>query len=876
MSIDENAKIAFAGLCHDLGKMTERGRIQDCQPTDGDVQLCCPSFNNAPHTHKHAAWSAKSIDVIEGDLPDIKKLHCAPFTSWATPQGETGDSIINAIGKHHKPDTFLQQIITCADRIASGFERKRYDDYVSTPDAEQDINESQKSHPSHYRARLKPILDDHNQQNYAFDVTPLTGKALFPKKWENKKSQEESQQDYKDLWQSFKDGLHTIPKSQKRNFPLWLSHFDSLYLMHTWCIPSATVKETQPNVSLYDHSKLVSALSVALYQFYKESDKKDAIEKLKHPVNAGNAPFLIIQGDFMGIQDFIFAGTTKTDKNTAKLLRGKSFYVSLLAELAGLRIMDELDLPSTCKMLSAAGKFTIIAGNTKANRQKTNDIAQDISQWFLKTMYGVGNIIISQTSATAADLLCSSNTQNNFSNLMKKLHDDLDIKKHQSHTLHTTAITFDKTYEQFQKLGSCELNSTLPAQCDHDGMKLSHISRDQIVIGDNIVHGNKLVISKMPLNDDDSFANKTLKQTIFGFYISFVDSKKTESLLSQDTIVRVWDFAPADSPDEPLWKNYAKLFISGHVPTVSPDDKHNPHYDGWEGIPESGTKPFNMLSVLDQNIDFNQDNKKTTYGIDALAIVKGDIDNLGNLFQNQSKYYTFAGMAGLSRQIDMFFSVYLPSWLASHKKYKDCYTVFAGGDDFFLIGPWYRMQDLAQDLRQEFSDYICKDSVTFSVGMALCDEKTNIATMGDMGEHALDRAKDYGATYDENGQLKTPLKKNAVCIFDKAVSWTDFKTLKTKENKIFDLNGNLKKGLSTGYIYGMLEFTDMVDSTKPKDAMWLSRHTYRTARYIKDNKISEDNQGAFKLFLDMFKEYKGNSRIPLTNYLYKNRTNSGG
>ena len=69
----------------------------------------------------------------------------------------------------------------------------------------------------------------------------------------------------------------------------------------------------------------------------------------------------------------------------------------------------------------------------------------------------------------------------------------------------------------------------------------------------------------------------------------------------------------------------------------------------------------------------------------------------------------------------------------------------------------------------------------------------------------------------------------------------------------------------------MLELIDMVGSKNPQHAMWLSRHTYRTARYIKDKKVPEDLEQEFKMFLDMFVEYKDVSRIPLTNYLYRNR-----
>jgi CRISPR-associated protein Csm1 len=50
--------------------------------------------------------------------------------------------------------------------------------------------------------------------------------------------------------------------------------------------------------------------------------------------------FLLVQGDFFGIQNFLFAAGAETRKQAAKLLRGRSFQVSLFTEMAALRLLD--------------------------------------------------------------------------------------------------------------------------------------------------------------------------------------------------------------------------------------------------------------------------------------------------------------------------------------------------------------------------------------------------------------------------------------------------------------------------------------------------------------------------------------------------------
>ncbi len=88
--------------------------------------------------------------------------------------------------------------------------------------------------------------------------------------------------------------------------------------------------------------------------------------------------------------------------------------------------------------------------------------------------------------------------------------------------------------------------------------------------------------------------------------------------------------------------------------------------------------------------------------------LKGDVDNLGTIFQKGLEKANFAKMNALSRQINQFFSLWLPAYCA--EKNPNIYTVFAGGDDFFLIGPWYSTQKLAFDMQTYFRHYVAENS----------------------------------------------------------------------------------------------------------------------------------------------------------------------
>ena len=120
--IDEAARVAFASLIHDVGKFAQRAGLTVSPLTkDTHVQLYCPrTLENRP-THIHAAYTPMAIDAMEAWLPDLVGGRTAPFEGAGAL--EHADSLINAAGAHHRPETLLQWIVATADRAASGFER---------------------------------------------------------------------------------------------------------------------------------------------------------------------------------------------------------------------------------------------------------------------------------------------------------------------------------------------------------------------------------------------------------------------------------------------------------------------------------------------------------------------------------------------------------------------------------------------------------------------------------------------------------------------------------------------------------------------------------------------------------------------------------
>ncbi len=87
-------------------------------------------------------------------------------------------------------------------------------------------------------------------------------------------------------------------------------------------------------------------------------------------------------------------------------------------------------------------------------------------------------------------------------------------------------------------------------------------------------------------------------------------------------------------------------------------------------------------------------------GIKSLAILKADVDNMGKFLENSDVTNSFESFDSFSKTMDNFFSLYVPKMMKEN--YPNTYTVFAGGDDLFLLGAWNEILDLARDIEKEF------------------------------------------------------------------------------------------------------------------------------------------------------------------------------
>lgn len=120
--------------------------------------------------------------------------------------------------------------------------------------------------------------------------------------------------------------------------------------------------------------------------------------------------------------------------------------------------------------------------------------------------------------------------------------------------------------------------------------------------------------------------------------------------------------------------------------------------------------------------------------------------------------------------LELFFAGYVNTLLK--QRYPTVYSVFSGGDDLFLIGPWDTLAHLAVELEEAFRAFAGHNPcVTLSGALTIAHPKTHIAALAEDCEARLKQVKDQppGPVYpDREG-------RDAVYFMGQIFTWDDLK-----------------------------------------------------------------------------------------------------
>ncbi|MEO1808609.1 MAG: hypothetical protein AAFU33_27640, partial [Bacteroidota bacterium] len=533
---------------------------------------------------------------------------------------------------------------------------------------------------------------------------------------------------------------------------------------------------------------------VSLYNWMRIKAAKEICDK-QRSISSQDEPYLLLKGDFSGIQKFIYSridmSTAGNQGGLSKRLRGRSFYVVLLTQYAANEIKRRLDLSVANILYTAGGHFLMTLPNREGILEEIADIEKELNLYLLKQLSGRVSLLLGQVT-------CGSDLFDNTSTYYQKLGgvmSQLKFRKYQGY-LHQI---FDQSLSPI--LSSAELDPSRTDQFQDDhylGLRLPY---------------SGLLLCIETQNDKFRSPEALLRVAHLGYgegpharhvhyFMPGLDTpKEDESPLYtiNDLDLKAIKGIVIETARQLKSGDIQRITISQFRP-LKGDFQDDQDYDGLRslieaveseiGVPVSfvfepiGTDaPFNEYNVVAdfgvlEGMNARESNWETPEGISSqpkekdtlsyplMAVMRLDIDDLGALFEKGlGEDHSFQRVATLSRELSFFFSSYF-NVLA--RKWK-IYVTYSGGDDAFVVGSWYNILHFAKELRKEFEKFVCyHPGITFSAGIFLCDSHYPVAKFAEMAAEAEENAKSYKSTQTDE------ITKNAIHLFDHTLSWERF------------------------------------------------------------------------------------------------------
>ena len=521
------------------------------------------------------------------------------------------------------------------------------------------------------------------------------------------------------------------------------THLLAVLQSYAWCIPSGA-QTGRPEVSLYDRLRSTAAIASCLYKYHSTTEtlSDEAISALDQK------RCVLLTGGVSGIQDYIFGISTTGAGGVAKRLRARSFFVQLLSEAASLRVLREFHSPLSNLLMASGGKFYILLPNLPDTADRLTRLQNEFDESLLKGFHGELAVNFAWTEMSDGDFAAGR-----FSVVLAHLNEQLQHRKArrlagalQAEGGWRSADVFVR--EPFDGEHVCEACGRFAAKHPSDKNKPLEIDTcnqcfDQLSLGRRLTQAQYISF----------FNGGGGRVPCLGLSATIDDRPHRDAFL----VVRL------NNPDLSRAGQWPVMFR--YIATYIPRDKN--------GDP----RPFDDIAGTNKT------------GIHLLGILKADVDYLGQVFQEGLRRESAADgldtlprVAALSRELDWFFSGWL-DWLLS-TKYKDCYTVYSGGDDLLIVGPRRIVLSLAREIYEEFKRYTGHPEITLSAGIAVVKPRLPLAHTVKVADGALDRAKNQG--------------RNKLCVLGETLEWKDAASL---AREITDLYGHKPR---SSFLYHLL------------------------------------------------------------------------
>lgn len=804
---------------HDIGKFVQRANsgAQRMPPEVAKFeQDVLPAWDGRP-THWHALWSEAFFQEMEG-------------SGLSFPAGVNRSLVRHVAVFHHKPDAargFISSIgwlATVADWLSSGMDRKERDEALDRPQGWGAFIKTPLRNPFE-AVMLSPELGPACPPS----VIPLEelkpGEAILPRH-PGQLDTSIYQARYQELYSKFLEEFRQLCTLD--SISVFSESLLSLSERFLHAVPSSTVD--QPDISLHDHSRAAAAIAAALYLWH---ERDGSLENEAAIRDRSTPKFRFLAGDLSGIQSSLFRLANQQVKGVNKILRARSFLMSLVTEAAALECREALGLPVFSVIQNAGGRFLMLVPALEDMEQKVEAIRQRIEPWMFARWRGELGLNLALTAPFAGNDLMLKD----YPALQGKLGAAIEESK-----LHPFSTCLRPVHNgDLYPHGACAACGVRPGEVEDTAAKTPlwrcKPCQDEHRLGGDLPKLTAITWSRQPAAEADHS-------------IRFWGNLRCDWHREQPHLNAAVDSAARfhgtlDSTASPL----ALRFMANYVPRFTREDLTKPAYRGLteeaKAVQPGELKLFEHIAA-----DALEERDGEVHGEDFLAVLKADVDRLGSIFGQGLAHPSLGRLAGLSRMMDFFFTGYLTHMLRSDPRFQSTYTVYAGGDDLLLIGPWRQMVDLLEALREKFGIWTGNSpQVTISAALELVKPNQPLNRSVRHAEEGLERAKRAG-------------RNRVTVIDDTPQTWVE---LHRQLENAARLHGYLESGkLAQSFLYRMMSLDRARISVetgrwnapgKPmqlQDATWRARWGYQLSRNVlgKKDKVSAEEKRQLATFLN--------------------------
>lgn len=803
-TIDE---LALGAFLHDAGKLLQRGmRPVDSLPerVRGLTEVISP-VRDGRHSHWHVLYT----ELLFHDLAEARR---------ALPGGLDRERVRAAAVHHHRPDSRRPWtvLVQAADRLSSGMDRK----------ARDEDEELTKGPAAFRRQPLRSVLSGIRLDDFAApaplwlrprpaDAETIVGAASY--------DTTAVEADYAATAAAYRAAFQALCEDLRQ--PPDILHEGAIALGERfwWAVPSSTVD--QPDVPLLDHSLSVAAFAACLHAHHAP------LEELENETAIGNADrpkFRLLRGDLSGIQSTLFRLAAQQVEGVNRILRARSFLMGQVVEAAALLIRRELGLPPYVVLMRAGGQFTMLLPEIEGIEARIEAVRAPIEDWLVHTYAGDLGLVLGLTAPLAGRdfqrdrIVATLDAARIATEDAKQRALASWFRRHGTPVL---GLDYERSEDGTTPEGACPACGVRPCRpklVSH-GVARCYACHHEHAIGQLLPSLEQCLLIEGKGEGDGERGEGTRDLVLFDRMRLRIVREGGCPFAPGGNILSAWK--PRGAEREIAWP-IADRWLANHVPTFKSDPAQDPRYAGLVFEAGETFEPGDLATMAHLAADAREVEGDRVVGRAMLGVLKADVDDLGAIFAFGLKEDRSIGrLVALSRTLDAFFTARLPHLL--QREFSETYTVYAGGDDLLLIGPWRQTIRLAAALRAGFGDYAGGNpSLRLSAGLELVDGREPLNRSADRAEARLERAK--GRT------VGGKLVKDGIALFGETMGWDGLPWLLEAQD---ELCRRLREGgISTAFAYQLLRFAAMKaaaeDQERPdtRAAIWRARYGYALAR----------------------------------------------